>query len=326
MVLQLVPRSLQYVESVAQIGSIQGTSRELGISASAIDRQILILEEILGVQLFERKHNGMIPTVAGERLIVMARRWRRDTETLRAEVKQMQGIDLGHVKIATMDSQVNGILPQFIDQLASELPQVTLEIEIANTTQAAAALEQGTADIAFVFNAPRRRDLHLIWSEDLPFGCVTAKEHPLAHRENLTLEDVVQYPIALQSRALAVRQYLDLNHGWLFSNGNQPLVTNSLQLVKQLALLGGHVALTSELDAAPEILEKRLVFTPVRDKTAAPQTVGVLINSRRSLPRITQTVAKMLSESVNRYLLDTRKVNPAAKAKPKSRGRPRKPR
>ncbi|WP_282605255.1 LysR family transcriptional regulator [Pelagibius sp. Alg239-R121] len=309
MALHLVPRSLQYIENVAQIGSIQGTSRELGISASAIDRQILILEETLGVKLFERKHNGMTPTAAGELLIVMARRWRRDAETLRAEVKQMQGVDLGHVKIATMDSQVNGVLPKFVEELAQELPRVTLEIEIANTTQAVAALEQGTADIAFVFNAPRRKDLHLIWSEDLPFGCVTTRGHPLAQRESLTLEDVVRYPIALQSRALAIRQYLDLNHGWLFSNGNQPMVTNSLQLVKQLALLGGHVALTSELDAAPEILEERLVFTPVRDKTAAPQSVGVLINSRRTLPRVTQTVAGLLSENVSRFLLRAREVN-----------------
>ena len=45
MSLRLVPRSLQYFEQVAQRGSIQAASRELGISASAIHRQITAIED-----------------------------------------------------------------------------------------------------------------------------------------------------------------------------------------------------------------------------------------------------------------------------------------
>ena len=54
MSLYLVPRSLWYIEQVARLGSIQAASRELGISASAIHRQIKTIEDAMGEPLFER--------------------------------------------------------------------------------------------------------------------------------------------------------------------------------------------------------------------------------------------------------------------------------
>ncbi len=59
MSLPLTPRGLIYVEAVAEHGSIQAASREIGISASAIDRQVMLLEDRLGVQLFDRMSTGM---------------------------------------------------------------------------------------------------------------------------------------------------------------------------------------------------------------------------------------------------------------------------
>lgn len=112
--LHLVPRSLKYIDAVAQIGSIQGASRELGVAASAINRQILLLEDALGVKLFDRHPAGMTPSPAGEAFLVLARRWTKDVDRLVAEIKQLQGLDLGRVRIAAMDSMANGVLPRFI--------------------------------------------------------------------------------------------------------------------------------------------------------------------------------------------------------------------
>jgi hypothetical protein len=56
---------LQYIEQVAQLGSIQAASREYGIFASAIHRQIKSVEDALGEMLFERDAKGMTLTPAG---------------------------------------------------------------------------------------------------------------------------------------------------------------------------------------------------------------------------------------------------------------------
>ena len=68
----LHPKALRYLTAVAQLGSVQAAAREVAISASAIDRQILLLEEELGVPLFERQPRGMRLTAAGELLMALS--------------------------------------------------------------------------------------------------------------------------------------------------------------------------------------------------------------------------------------------------------------
>ena len=82
MTLHLVPRSLHYLEQVAQFGSIQAASRELGITASAIHRQIKAIEDSLGELLFDRNTKGMVLTPTGRMLLELAREWRLDNARL----------------------------------------------------------------------------------------------------------------------------------------------------------------------------------------------------------------------------------------------------
>ncbi len=68
----LVPASLRYIDQVARSGSIQKAAKELNVAASAIDRQILLLEQDMGVELFERLPRGMRLTAAGDALVTLA--------------------------------------------------------------------------------------------------------------------------------------------------------------------------------------------------------------------------------------------------------------
>ena len=302
----LVPASLRYVDQVARSGSIQKASRELNIAASAIDRQILLLESDLGAQLFERLPRGMRLTAAGDVLVALARRWRGDERRVAAEIQQLHGIDQGQVRLAAMDSHVNGFLPGLVERLADEHPHVALEVEIVSPDAALTALLSGGADIAAIFNLPPRRDITALWSVELPFGCVMSPDHPLAQSETVSLQEAVAGRIALQSRSLQIRRYLDARYGWLFTDPHRAVVTNSLQLVKQLAAGGRYVAFTSELDAAPEIARRTLVFRAVRDKGVDPQTVSIAIDTRKALSRVGRIVADMIKEEITDALANAR--------------------
>jgi DNA-binding transcriptional LysR family regulator len=295
---QVLPKTLHYAEEVAKAGSVQGAARELSISASAIDRQILLLEAQLGVPLFERVPGGMRVTAAGEVIVVLARRWRSDLNRAWLEIKQLQGVSQGKLKLAAMDSHTNGFLPVFIARFGAAHPRIRLEVDIMSTDEAVAALAEGELDIAVAFNMKPQRDLHVIWSTGLPLGCVLAPTHPLATRTQVSLKEAAAYPLAVQGRSLTIRRYLEARHAWLFSEGEPPVVSNSLQLVKKLVQSGSHVAITSELDAAPEIIAGLLRFVPIRDKDARPQTVGVAISARRPLPKIARVAAEFLAEEI----------------------------
>ena len=83
----LHPKALRYLTAVAQLGSVQAAAREVSISASAIDRQILMLEEDMGVPLFERLPRGMRLTAAGELLLALSQRWKTDLNRTLYDVK-----------------------------------------------------------------------------------------------------------------------------------------------------------------------------------------------------------------------------------------------
>lgn len=319
MALSLHPRGLRYLAAVAHSGSIQAASRDVAISASAIDRQLLQLEEELGVPLFEREPRGVRLTAAGEAVLAMAGRWRSDLQRLQTEIKQLQGVHQGHVRLAAMDSHANGLLPGLIEAIGRDHPGIVLEVEIATPDEAVRRLTDGEAEVAIAFNVRPQRDLHIVWTTELPLGCMLARDHPLAGRSTLSLKDVAGLPMAVQSRALAIRRYLERRHAWLLAEARPPLVTNSLQLVKSVVCSGSYVAITSELDAAPEILSNAARFVPLDDPAAQPQSASVAVSARRTLPRIARVVAEVAAAWAQQYLEAARAANAAEKVKRRGR-------
>ena len=312
MSLHLVPRGLNYVEAVAEHGSIQAASRTIGIAASAIDRQIKLLEDRLGVQLFDRMTTGMTLSPVGEMFVLLARRWKADENRIWSDVKQMQGVDLGHVRLITMDSLVNSVLPRFLHHVAEVYPKVRIDVEIATPDGAVSALDAGDADVALTFNLRAQRDVHVIWSAELPLYCVVAANHPLAGFQQISLAKVRDQAIVVQSPALSIRRILEARHAWMFSEKRPPVVTNSLQLLKQLVVSGSYVALTSELDTAQELLDGRLVAIPVKGENVLTQNIALAISSRRTLPRIATMVAELLARDTAAMLEEVRALGAAA--------------
>lgn len=310
MTLHILPRTLNYLETVATLGSIQAASRALGIAASAIDRQIIALEESCQTPLFERHARGMRLTSAGEAVVLLARRWRTDAERLDENLRTMRGEQFGTVRLGAMDSLANSILPDFVDAFAKRYPRIRFAVDIMTPQEAARELQLGSIDLALAFNLPNDRGRHTLWSAPLPFGCVVGAGHPLWGLSRTTLSEAAKHPLAAQSRVLPVREYLDKRYGWLFDPAEPALVTNSLQFLKQVLVGGGYLAITSQLDALRELEDGTLYFVPLTDKGLQPQTISIVVDARRPLPRAARLVGEALAEMVPARL--ARITSPAA--------------
>jgi DNA-binding transcriptional LysR family regulator len=302
----LVPAGLRYADQVARSGSIQKAARELHVAASAINRQILQLEDELGVPLFERLPRGMQLTPSGEAVITMARRWGQDERRLVAEVRRMQGVHQGLVSLVAMDSHSTSVLPRLVAQLSAQHPLVSLSVELASPDDAEVALMGGKADLAAIFNLAPRRELLVLWKSELPLGCVVAPGHPLAQQASVSFQEATVHPVALQSRALTIRRFLEAQYSWLFQAPRRYIESNSLQFVKQLAMGGQHVVFTSELDAAAELADGRLVFVPIRDRSAEPQGISVAVDAARPPGPVVKLVAEQLIAALQECLAAAR--------------------
>lgn len=278
--LHLVPRVLKYMECVAQHGSIQAASRELGISASAIHRQLVLLEGDLGEALFEREPRGLSLTPTGKLVLELARRWRFDNSRLFSTVQTNRGIEQGHLRLAAMDSMVNGLVLDLVKAVAAHFPKVTIDITITSPSEATKGILNGDFDLAAVANAPPDETLNFHWRREFPLGCIATPDHPLASTKKTSFSNFVSYPVVFQSSALSIRKLLEARHGWLFEQAKTSVVVNSVQLMKLLVASGRYIAITSEIDAGPELKDGRLVFLPISDEDAFRQNISLISNAQ----------------------------------------------
>lgn len=305
MSLHLVPRSLQYLEQVAQLGSIQAASRELGISASAIHRQITAIEDTLGELLFERETKGMMLTPTGRMILELAREWRLDNARLWSAVQANRGVEYGHVRIAAMDGMVNGFISELVNEIAVRFPQVEMEIEVTNPDSAVKGVINGDFDFAAVVNPSPDDKLTFHWSGEFPLGCIAKPGHPVADRDGISLRELVSNPVVFQSRALSIRKLLEARHNWIFERAVNSVVVNSIQLMKHLVVSGRYLAVTSELDAGPEIQQGRLRFIPISDPDVFRQKFAVISNVQIPESVTNQKIISITVEILRRLTAST---------------------
>ena len=152
-----------------------------------------------------------------------------------------------------MDSMVNGFVPELIGDIDRLYPRVHVDIEITNPDGAAKGVLNGDFDIAAVANVAPHDNLKFHRLREFPLGCVATPEHPVASMERISFSEFVAHPVVFQSSALSIRKLLEARHGWIFDRAASSVTVNSIQLMKLLVLSGCYVAVTSELEAGPEI-------------------------------------------------------------------------
>ena len=135
---------LRLVLAVAREGSLSGAARTLGVRHSTVFRRLGVIEQKLGVRLFERFRDGYSPTSAGDAAASVAARIAEDVLSLE---RRLSGQDLrpsGIVRITTTDT-IGGLVTRHLSALRAAHPEIGLEIAISNVM---ANLTRREADIA----------------------------------------------------------------------------------------------------------------------------------------------------------------------------------
>ncbi|WP_158814653.1 LysR family transcriptional regulator [Methylocapsa sp. S129] len=261
----LISPAALLVDEVARFGSIRRAAERLNASASAVNRQILNLEAELGAPLFERMPRGVRLTAAGEVVVDDVRRWRRELERATGRIRELKGLQRGHVAIGVMECFVAGVLPRTIGALQRRHPGVTVEVFIGGTEQILERLAAQTIDVALCFNPPTRPHVTAMLKLSARPGLVASCDHPVAQKKSIRLSDCARYSFVMPDRSLGLRRVAD---DALRRAGIEPLAvvaTNSTSLIKALISEGGHLAILSYMDVLAEVEAGRLSFVSIED-------------------------------------------------------------
>jgi len=191
-------QQLRYIWEVAHHDlNVSATAQSLYTSQPGISKQIRLLEDELGVEVFARsgKHLTRV-TPAGERIITTAGEILRKVESIKQIAQEFSNEKKGTLSIATTHTQARYALPPVIRDFIKQYPDVALHMHQGSPMQIAEMAADGTVDFAIATEALELfGDLVMMpcyrWNR-----CVVVPQgHPLAKLPKLTLEALAEYPI-----------------------------------------------------------------------------------------------------------------------------------
>jgi DNA-binding transcriptional LysR family regulator len=275
--------ALRYFAAVARSGSIRSAARELNVASSAVNRQILWLEQMLGHELFDRLARGVRLTPAGEVLRAHVQRTLSDFEATVGDLDALTGMQRGSVHVTTVESLAETLVPSVISAFRQRFPGIHLHVRLTGAEGVARALFAGETDVGFSFEPPNDPRISTAFHRDLAIGAIMRPDHPLAGRAGLILADCLRHRFCLPSRGLSLRKRIDAALGERDLVGEAFVETNSLRLMKSLALDDGTIAFQTVLGLEGELAAGTLVFRPLADVDLRRNRFGILTSSHRGL-------------------------------------------
>jgi LysR family transcriptional regulator, cys regulon transcriptional activator len=191
-------QQLRYVREVARQGlSISDAAQTLHTSQPGISKQIRMLEDELGVDIFMRNRNRVIEiTPAGKAMLPVAQRMLDDAENLKRLGQEFRQERSGSLTVLTTHTQARYTLPQVVKRFVARYPGIRLGLRQGTPNQIWQLVANGEADFA-IASEPKEAlpELVMLKCYELPRIALTPPRHPLLRRKRLTLEALAGYPI-----------------------------------------------------------------------------------------------------------------------------------
>ena len=205
-------QQLRYIWEVAHHElNVSATAQSLYTSQPGISKQIRLLEDELGVEIFARsgKHLTHV-TPAGEAILKTAGEILRKVESIKSVAQEFSNERKGSLSLATTHTQARYALPDTISTFIHRYPDVSLHMHQGTPMQISEMAADGTVEFAIATEALE------LFSDLIMMPCyrwnrciLVPKDHPLTQVSKLSLADVAEYPIVTYVFGFTGRSKLD---------------------------------------------------------------------------------------------------------------------
>ena len=190
-------QQLRYLVEIEKQGiNISSAASVLCTSQSGISKQISLLENELGVALFERNGRKLTSiTPAGKKVLNLAKEVLSKVDDIKLTAEEYTDKQKS-ITIATTHTQARYVLPVIVERFLSLHQEINLNLQQGTPEQVAELLEQGDVDIAIATEVLAGREALVAlpcyqWSRSV----IVKTDHALAQKRMLELTDIVEYPV-----------------------------------------------------------------------------------------------------------------------------------
>jgi LysR family transcriptional regulator, cys regulon transcriptional activator len=233
--------------------NVTAAARVLHTSQPGVSKQIKLLEDELGFQVFEREGRNLTRvTTAGQDVVDHAVRAIEEVENIRRLSADIENEKRGSMSIATTHTQARYVLPDVIKQFRAVYPEVELHLHQGTSEQIADLAAEARIDFSIATGSHELfPSLALLPCYRWHLDVVMPKDHPLAAVSQPTLRDISEYPIVTYVFSLKGRSSLADHFERAGLKMNVVLTARDSDVIKTYVRLGlgiGIVACVSRSD------------------------------------------------------------------------------
>lgn len=249
-------QQLRYIVEVLNNNlNVSATAEALFTSQPGISKQVRMLEDELGIQIFGRsgKHLTHV-TSAGQEVINIAQQILSKVEGIKAVAREHTQPDEGKLRIATTHTQARYALPEVIQGFIKKYGKVSLQMSQGTPAQISDAAAKGEADFAIATESLHLyNDLVMLPCYHWNRSIIVCKDHPLARKQNLTIQDVAKYSLVTYVFGFTGRSELDAAFDKAGVEPKIAFTATDADVIKTYVRLGVGVGVIASMAIDPKI-------------------------------------------------------------------------
>ncbi|MEQ1897216.1 MAG: LysR family transcriptional regulator [Vicinamibacterales bacterium] len=286
-------RQLEILKAIAETGSFTAAGSKLRVSQSAISRQILLLEQELGDQVFHRVGRRVRITPAGEALVQLSLRIFQDVQDTLADLSERQESPRGVLRLVGGMTVCLYVFPALLAELRRHHPRLDLKVTTGSSERCIAELRSGVADLGMLtlpIDAPDLVAVPVLQEELL---LITEPSHPLARKRRVMASDLTRQPFVLFESGSNTRRVLD--EFFLREHIDPRIVmeTENVEIIKAMVRAGMGIGIVPYQAVADDVASRQLFCSRITGHPLFRES-GWIYPKMSRLPRTVAEVLRVL--------------------------------
>lgn len=209
--MQLNPRQLEAFRNVMVSGSMTIAAELLKISQPAVSRLIKDLEQGLGIRLFRREGNRLIPGAEAQRLFREVDRFYQGIEQVERVAQDLKSARIGTLRVASMHTLGLSLLTEGVRRFSLNRPGVAISVDVRNSLGILELTAAHQIDIGFVqMMGTEYPGVDVFPLPTVPAVCVLPRGHALARKKAIQITDLEGLSLISLSRNSPMRMRLEM--------------------------------------------------------------------------------------------------------------------
>lgn len=245
---------------VAKSGNITHASRKLNISQPAISKSIKNLESQLGGDLFVRTQKGVVLTEEGKVFYEHIKNAIESITNAENEFSSLMSLETGSIRIGVSTTITEKYLLPYLKKFHELYPHITIHMYTDISNELLVKLKNGSIDLAIVHTIDKDygSDINIRNIKEIHSVFVFNDSYKKLKNIELSINDLVRYPIILQTKGSNSRDFIDKieeDYNIIFNN---TIESSSYTLISEFAKIGLGIGISTEEYIEEDLKNKSL--------------------------------------------------------------------